>query len=167
LLLWPNSRTYRAQAIVRWLLGAPSSGELDYVKALSLYTNRVELWMRQAQALSMSHQKASKKTIKSPFAIMAGKRIRDCRNAAELTQDELAQLTGNKLSASRIANYEQGTRALDVESALILGEALQQPAGYLLGVLSDLERDLVSAPASAKFRMLTIAREAAFNTQSV
>lgn len=99
---------------------------------------------------------------------MAGKRIRDCRNAAELTQDELAQLTGNKLSASRISNYEQGTRTLDVEAALILGEALQQPAGYLLGVLNDLERDLMCAPASAKFRMLTIAREAKnVNTQNV
>lgn len=91
---------------------------------------------------------------------MAGKRIRDCRNAAGLTQEGLAQLTGNKLSASRIANYEQGTRTLDVESALILSEALRQPAGYLLGVLDDLERDLVGAPASAKFRMLTIVREA-------
>lgn len=108
----------------------------------------------------MRRQEAPKKIVKSPFAVMAGKRIRDCRNAAELTQDELAQLTSNKLSASRIANYEQGTRALDVESALILGEALRQPAGYLLGVLNDLERDLMSAPASAKFRMLTIAREA-------
>ena len=97
---------------------------------------------------------------------MAGKRIRDCRTAAELTQGELAQLTGNKLSSSRIANYEQGTRALDVESALILGEALRQPAGYLLGVLNDLERDLVSAPESAKFRMLTVARDAVEHKQT-
>jgi transcriptional regulator with XRE-family HTH domain len=108
----------------------------------------------------MRRQHASKKKLKSPFAIIAGKRIRDCRSAAGLTQEELAQLTGKKLSASRISNYEQGTRALDVEGALILGEALRQPAGYLLGVLDDLERDLVGAPASAKFRMLTIVKEA-------
>lgn len=110
----------------------------------------------------MRRQQVSKKRLKSPFAIIAGERIRGCRIAAGLTQEALAQLTCNKLSPSRIANYEQGTRALDVEGALVLGEALGQPAGYLLGVLDDLERDLVGAPASAKFRMLTIIRQSAF-----
>lgn len=87
---------------------------------------------------------------KTPIGLRSGARIRDLRIDRGWSQRELSDRTDNKLSPSRIANYEQGTRKLGVQEAEILGKALRVQPGYLMGVtklknpLSPLEEELVS-----------------------
>jgi transcriptional regulator with XRE-family HTH domain len=86
---------------------------------------------------------------KSAFAVRAGGRVRDTREARGWVQRELAEKTGSKLSASRIANYEQGIREMGIQEAEILGKALGVQPGYLMGVtalktpLTPIEEELI------------------------
>jgi transcriptional regulator with XRE-family HTH domain len=97
-----------------------------------------------------------KTTSKSPYAILAGNRIKECRAKVGLTQEGLSEATGARLSPTRIANYEQGSRELYIEPAIILGEALGEPAGYLMGVLGEEDRKLISAPPTTKIKLLSM-----------
>jgi transcriptional regulator with XRE-family HTH domain len=87
---------------------------------------------------------------KNPFAVRAGHRIRASRKSRNWSQSDLSEKTGGKLSASRIANYEQGLRELDIQVAEILGHALKVQPAFLMGVtnlktqLSPLEEELVN-----------------------
>jgi transcriptional regulator with XRE-family HTH domain len=87
---------------------------------------------------------------KSPAGVKAGNRIREARLARNWTQRELSERTDNKLSSSRIANYEQGIRQLGIQEAEILGKALHVQPAYLMGVttlknpLSPLEEELIN-----------------------
>ena len=80
-------------------------------------------------------------------------RLQNARVAAGMTLVSLAEATGNKLSASRIGNYESGMRQMKVPQAKILGEVLNVGAGYLLGidhpldgteVMSEAKQELIS-----------------------
>jgi transcriptional regulator with XRE-family HTH domain len=73
---------------------------------------------------------------KTDFAVRAGRRVRATREDRNWTQKKLSDETGGKLSPSRIANYEQGTRELGIQEAEILGKALHVQPGYLMGVTS-------------------------------
>ncbi|GEM_PF-933960 len=53
-----------------------------------------------------------------------GLRLRAARHARRLSLAELATLTGDLYSKSRISNYEQGLRRLSVEGARSLAKAL-------------------------------------------
>jgi DNA-binding XRE family transcriptional regulator len=102
-----------------------------------------------------SHYRFTRVTQRNPYAVVAGRRIKQSREALDMTQEQLAKATGNKLSATRIANYEQGTRELNVQPAIILGEALKQPSCYLMGLVDELDRDILMFPAEAKMGFLT------------
>lgn len=86
---------------------------------------------------------------KTEFGVRAGNRIRTARSDRGWSQRELSHKTGNKLSPSRIANYEQGTRELGIQESEILGKALNVQPGYLMGVtklksaLTPVEEELV------------------------
>ena len=64
-----------------------------------------------------------------------GRRIRQARERMGpkgWTLRELARATKGKLSGSRISNYEQGARLPGPSEAIILAEALQESAAYLM-----------------------------------
>lgn len=63
-----------------------------------------------------------------------GQRITKARKHADLTIKKLAEITG--LNPSRISNWEQGTRLIQLEEAMQLAETLKVPTTYLL-CLSD------------------------------
>lgn len=61
-----------------------------------------------------------------------GRRIKAAREGLGLSQSKLAARTDNVLSASRIANYEQGSREPGVQEIRILAKALGQDPAYLM-----------------------------------
>lgn len=61
-------------------------------------------------------------------------RLKRARKQAGLTLKELSGLTSGKLSVSRISNYEQGSRSVNVEVANILAPLLLVTPAYLLCV---------------------------------
>lgn len=78
----------------------------------------------------------------------SGRRIREARDERGWTQAKLSEETGGTLSASRIANYEQGIRALKQREAVILGKALGKDPAHLMcldlgGEMTPTERDLL------------------------
>lgn len=86
---------------------------------------------------------------KTEFGVRSGNRIKSARADRGWSQRELSEQTGNKLSSSRIANYEQGTREVGIQEAEILGKALHVQPGYIMGVttlktpLNPIEEELV------------------------
>jgi transcriptional regulator with XRE-family HTH domain len=104
--------------------------------------------------LCMAQYRFTRVTHRNPYAVIAGRRIRASREALDMTQEQLAKATGGKLSATRIANYEQGTRELNIQPAIILGEALRQPPAYIIGLIDDLDRDILLFPAEAKMGLI-------------
>ena len=61
-----------------------------------------------------------------------GRRIKEAREALDLSLEELAKRTGGKLSKSRISNYEQGIRMPGPYEANVLAEVLGVDAAHLL-----------------------------------
>jgi transcriptional regulator with XRE-family HTH domain len=58
---------------------------------------------------------------------MIGKRLKEARKAAGLTQEELADLVQIDTSASRISHYESGTHSPNYEFVCLIGEKLNIP----------------------------------------
>ena len=84
------------------------------------------------------------KTPKNPLSVRIGRRLAQLRNEKKLTLEELAKATDDLLSKSRLSNYEQGTRRLAIEDAVILARELGSSAAYLLCLdddKSDLSKD--------------------------
>jgi transcriptional regulator with XRE-family HTH domain len=92
-----------------------------------------------------------------PVGIEMGRRIRALRLARGETQEQLAKATGWRitdaddgrargLSPSRIANYEQGTRRIDIEEAEILARLSDGlTAAYFLCVVDEREARVLHA----------------------
>ncbi len=91
------------------------------------------------------------------YGLIAGKRIKAAREALGLSQDGLSERTGKKLGGRRIGNWEQGTREVGIQEAIILGEALGEPPAYLMGLVDDVDRRLLKLDLSAKSAALTLA----------
>lgn len=89
-----------------------------------------EIYTRSVHNLLMS-----KEASKEIDAVAVGSRIRQLRKARGWTQKQLSERAA-PISASRIGNYEQGTRALDVPTAIRLAEAFGEgvSAAYILGI---------------------------------
>lgn len=81
-------------------------------------------------------------------------RLQRSRVAAGYTLMSLAEATGQKLSASRIGNYESGVRQMKVPQAKILGDTLGVSPGYLLGI--DHPLDKADAMSEAKQELLAV-----------
>jgi len=63
---------------------------------------------------------------------MIGKRLKDARKAANLTQTELAKLAGiDELTVSRISHYETDTHSPNYQQACRFAEVLDIPECYL------------------------------------
>ena len=61
-------------------------------------------------------------------------RIKAARKAAGYTLKGLSDETACTIKPSRIANWESGTRQINVESAKVLGKILGVTPGYLMGI---------------------------------
>lgn len=65
-----------------------------------------------------------------PIYVLFGKRVRELRKARQLTQQELAELTG--LSRSYIGEIEIGKRNVSLKNIEIIAKALQTDVPSLL-----------------------------------
>ena len=61
-------------------------------------------------------------------------RLKAARKAAGFTLKGLSEATACAIKPSRIANWESGTRQINVESAKVLGKILGVTPGYLMGI---------------------------------
>lgn len=64
------------------------------------------------------------------YSVNIGDRIRECRRRRELTQEQLAHRCGFA-SASRIGNYENGSRQPSIDAVTIIAKSLGVSASYL------------------------------------
>lgn len=79
---------------------------------------------------AMDYKKATGKRIRSAMDQILGPR------GKPMTQDELADRVPG-LTKARVGNYIQGTRYPDPEMLLAMGKALEEPAAYLAGLVTD------------------------------
>ena len=111
---------------------------------------------------------------KDELSTAIGLRLRAERHLRELSLSQLAALTGNKLSKSRISNYEQGLRRMGLEESMILGRALGDVSPvYLLCLddsdpLSSAERELLKlfreSNARGRTTLLSLVKAEAIQT---
>lgn len=66
---------------------------------------------------------------------MIGKRLKECRKAAGLYQEDIADLIG--VSVSAVKKYEQGTNDPDDEAKVKIAKRLNVSLDYLLGAIDD------------------------------
>ena len=62
----------------------------------------------------------------------AGEYLKNLRLGRQFSLQDLSNATGGKLSKSRISNYEQGTRKMPPEVAVILADALGATPAQIL-----------------------------------
>lgn len=82
-----------------------------------------------------------------PYKALAGQRLKHSRKAAGLTLKELSnRLPG--MIPSRLSNYEQGRRSMDIETAVAIARALNIDPAWLLGFekqsLTQQEAELIN-----------------------
>jgi transcriptional regulator with XRE-family HTH domain len=100
-------------------------------------------------------RKSGKKTAE---ALRAGARLRQARQALGLSLEDVSTKIDGKLGASRIGNYEQGLRELGIQESEMLAPALGQPAAYLMGLISETDRDLLMLPEKARVAAVAMAQ---------
>lgn len=93
---------------------------------------------------------------KDVVAMERGSRLAADRRARGWTQRQLSEKTGwtqrdedegraHGISPSRIGNYEQGSRRIEVEEAEIFGEIFEMPAAYFMCLISEREARVLQA----------------------
>lgn len=95
---------------------------------------------------------------RNQYAVQAGRRIKLARDQLQMTQATLSEATGGTLAEKRIANWEQGTREPGIREAIILGKALKQPPAFLLGLVDEIDRDMLTLPVETKVALLSALR---------
>lgn len=109
-------------------------------------------------------QEKTESSKKTAEALRSGARLRAARNALHHSRDVIAELTGGKISASRLGNYEQGLRELGIAEAEILAPVLHEPAAYLMGLIDEKQRDLLKLPKEAREALMTLHGAMSSNT---
>lgn len=104
---------------------------------------------RHTSCVASSSSKASKVTTEG---VLSAQRLKEYQRG--LTQQQYADLLG--LSTSRLGNYLQGTRELGIREAKQIGDALNVPAAYFLGVIDAVDRDILMAPLDKKKMILAL-----------
>lgn len=66
------------------------------------------------------------------YKALAGQRLKQSRKAAGLTLKELSKRLPGMIP-SRLSNYEQGRRSMDIETAVALARTLNVDPAWLLG----------------------------------
>lgn len=97
----------------------------------------VDLLAPHAHTLWMA-TRPKEKPKKTKEALLAGARLRECRDKAGLNQRELAEKSG-VFTKEGISNYEQGLRHLNIRAAKILAPLINSHAAYLMGLITDVE----------------------------
>lgn len=91
---------------------------------------------------------------KTASAILCGTRIARAMEASGLSQADTAGLAG--MPSSRLGNYIQGSRKLPLREARALATVLKSHAAYLMGVVDELDRDVLLAPQDKKQSFLAL-----------
>ncbi len=79
--------------------------------------------------------------------ISLGERIRKSRKLKNLTQEQLAELC--ELSTAHIGHIERGTRALSIESLVLIARTLEVSTDYLLfDVINNKDRNFAALLSS-------------------
>lgn len=68
-----------------------------------------------------------------------GKRLKALRG--KLSLQAVSDRTGGLISRSRLNNYEQGRRSVDVQTAVVLAKAYRVDPAYILGIPAHIDRD--------------------------
>lgn len=92
---------------------------------------------------------------RNPYAVVAGRRIAARRKELQMTQEELSKATNNKMTPTRIANYEQGSRELHILPAKILAQALKTNPSYLMGLIDEIDSKFFELPVEAKMYFIS------------
>jgi transcriptional regulator with XRE-family HTH domain len=115
-----------------------------------LHGPRVGAAGRRAYAFAMNYQDRARK-----LKVELGARLKGVRERKRLSQADVAQLLGEALGkplpASRIGNYEQGTRLPSPIDVAILAALLGTTEGYLYGFEDDISQD--ERALLAKYRL--------------
>ncbi len=88
---------------------------------------------------------------KNPTSWRIGRRLAQLRTDRDWSLEELARVTRDRLPKSRLSNYEQGIRRLDIEGATILAGVFGCSVAHILclddgqPILSAAEAELVTA----------------------
>jgi len=83
-----------------------------------------------------------KKVFNVKIQEIIGKRIAESRKKKKLTLKALAELSKGRLTYSRVANWEAGTRTPGPDDAVLLGRLLDVSPSYLLGLSGDEEGNI-------------------------
>jgi len=74
---------------------------------------------------------------KNPISWRIGRRVAKLREDRGWSLEDLARATKDLLTKSRLSNYEQGTRRLDIEGAKILAGVFGRSAAHILCLDDD------------------------------
>lgn len=104
-------------------------------KSIARFVQSVQAKSHAALHESFNHEEKQPLTLRGmDYKIEIGKRIRTAREERGLKLRELAALTDNLVSVSRLNNYEHGARMPGPQEAVLLGKALGKRPAFFLGV---------------------------------
>lgn len=121
---------------------------------MSTLPSTIRSWQR---SLPLPHTLCVGTGKKTAENLKSGKRLADARRAKDFTLEQLAKLVGT--SASRLGNYEQGTRKLPLSVARACGAALGVSAAYLMGVVDEDDNDVLMLPSAVRVHLLQAIRK--------
>lgn len=88
-----------------------------------------------------------------------GRRLKQARKNKGMSLEDLSRETGGALSATRISNYEQGTRRPQPEEAIILSKSLGITPSYVLCLSDDPETSSTGVNFNRLVKAITMAEE--------
>lgn len=104
--------------------------------------------------LPFPHNSCVAKGKKTDEALFSGQRVKEARG--DRSQAEFARQL--RITPSALGNYEQGTRKLPQRVAKAIQRETSIPAAYLLGLITEDDRDLLMAPEATRRAFLQTIR---------
>lgn len=92
---------------------------------------------------------------KTDEALLSGQRVKEARG--DRSQSAFAHQL--RITPSALGNYEQGLRKLPQSVAKAIQRETGIPAAYLLGLISEADRDLLMAPPGVRGAFLQAIRQ--------
>lgn len=105
--------------------------------------------------LPFPHNLCVGKGKKTAEALLSGQRVKEARG--DRSQSDFAKQL--RITPSALGNYEQGLRKLPQSVAKAVQRETSIPAAYLLGLISEEDRDLLMAPTGVRAAFLQAIRQ--------
>lgn len=105
--------------------------------------------------LPFQHNLCVAKGKKTAEALLSGQRVKEARG--DRSQADFAR--NLRITPSALGNYEQGLRKLPQAVAKGIQRETSIPAAYLLGLISEEDRDLLMAPSGVRTAFLQAIRQ--------